>query len=340
MPKSPTISEIAKLAGVSKTTVSLILNHREHEGRFSEKTVQKINAIIKEQNYHPSFMARSLSTGKTKCLGIICGGIFKPLFSALMDAADARGYRLTFFLTNWNLEKEAECVEMAISKTVDGIILYGHTLENAKYESERLQKSSIPTVVLNGNENSLFPTVLDDFTPGMRSAIATFAATGHKHVALVHKPPLSGKLEPYLAQCEEFGVSPIELRFNGGEDDPKAIDAISREIAESKAEGVIIEDDRRCMRIAQRLSEMGMNIPQDLSAACVCNRDWFELSSPRIDILAYDDAKMAELAVDALANMIKGEKPPMRQLSKSYFIKRGGIIDREKDRNSEMRNSK
>ena len=74
------IEEIAKQLGVSKTTVSLVLNNKAKENRISDKIVRKVIALARELNYTPNHFARGLRKGTTNTIGLIIGDISNPFF--------------------------------------------------------------------------------------------------------------------------------------------------------------------------------------------------------------------------------------------------------------------
>jgi len=123
---SITISDIARHVGVTKSTVSTVLNDSRSNIRVSEGTRTKVLAAAKELNYRPSFSARSLAKGRTFSIGMICGDIHSPHFSELasraMQEVEARGYHLLLSVTQWiTMQNNLDCLETMINRGVDGI---------------------------------------------------------------------------------------------------------------------------------------------------------------------------------------------------------------------------
>lgn len=329
MSRIATIDEIAKLAGVSKTTVSLVLKQREgvftdRIHRVSAATAKKINDIIDELGYHPNYAARLLSNGSTRCIGFICGDMFAGLFSALLNATDAHGYRFSPLLTKWNLQKEVECIDMAVSKAVDGVIIYGHTLDQSVIAREKLLRNDIPAIVLDGEPSSAFPCVNNDFSCGLSEAFEQFMRTAHRKVALLVNSKYSGKLEPYIALCDNFAFKPIVLSLS----DDVSNEEIARRLIDSQADGAIIENDFTCMHIINALEKLGVEVPKDISLACICTPSWMSLVQPPVDIIAYDTQSLADLAVRTLINRIEGKSVSSLQRVNTSLITRGGVIGR------------
>src|SRR4051812_29456496 len=118
------IRDLAKIAGVSVTTVSRVLNNHPY---VSEEKRHKVLAAIKESNYQPNINAVHLSMGKTFLVGVVVPFIDHPYFSLLIKgiAAEAlrHNYKLVLFQTNYEKDKELEALQMIKQKQIDGLII-------------------------------------------------------------------------------------------------------------------------------------------------------------------------------------------------------------------------
>lgn len=118
---------IAELSGYSKTTVSFVLNGVSKEKNISKTTQEKILRIAEEHNYKINRLARSLSTGKTNCLGFIVPSISNPFFGNLARSiekfAGESGYSVMIASTGEEFERELQLLEEFSSRSLDGIIL-------------------------------------------------------------------------------------------------------------------------------------------------------------------------------------------------------------------------
>lgn len=135
-PKRITIKDIAKEAGVSETTVSRFLNKKfEYMGH---DTRLKIEKVVKELNYRPSNIARSLKSNKSKLLGAVIADIENSfsniIIKGLIDRANALGYSLMVSISNNSIERENEGIRTFIDNGVEGLIV------NTVTDSETLLK--------------------------------------------------------------------------------------------------------------------------------------------------------------------------------------------------------
>ena len=122
MPAS--ITDVAKLANVSVTTVSRAINNHPY---VSDKTKRRIRKAMQELNYYPNNIAQQLRGQKTKLIGVTISFITNPFFAYLVDAIEKRakqlGYRLTILQTSDNPKLEQFYVDLIAKKQMDGMII-------------------------------------------------------------------------------------------------------------------------------------------------------------------------------------------------------------------------
>ncbi|EGO86867.1 LacI family transcriptional regulator, partial [Clostridium botulinum C str. Stockholm] len=122
--KKITMKDIAIKAGVSKATVSMVLNKKD--SKISRATKEKIIKLAEDLNYIPNGIARSLTTKKSETIGIVLPDITNPFFSemarAIEDTANKLDYNVIFCNTDSNFKKEENYIKLLISKLVDGVI--------------------------------------------------------------------------------------------------------------------------------------------------------------------------------------------------------------------------
>jgi len=121
------INKIAELAGVSKTTVSFVLNGRGDEKNISQVTQKKIIDIAQQNNYQANFIARSLSIGRTYTIGFIVPDISNPFYGNMIKHiefyAEKRGYSVMVASTGEDINKEIKLLESFKARQIDGVIV-------------------------------------------------------------------------------------------------------------------------------------------------------------------------------------------------------------------------
>ncbi|NME82687.1 LacI family DNA-binding transcriptional regulator [Clostridium sp. SM-530-WT-3G] len=142
----PKIQDVAKLAGVSPTTVSRVLNDR---GYISAETKEKVNKAMKELNYYPNDVARSLYNKRTNLIGIILPTTSNPFFGELTfyieTICNSLGYKVLLCNSLNNIDKEKNYLEMLMRNQVDGIIVGTHNQGILDYKNDNLAVVSIDT---------------------------------------------------------------------------------------------------------------------------------------------------------------------------------------------------
>ena len=126
-PKRTKLEDVAKLAGVSKTTVSRVLNKR---GYLSEATIAKVYAAMKELNYQPNTIARQLFKQKTNMVGLIFPTVNNPFFGQLVARLEQilyeHGYKVLIGNSQNNPQKEEDYLNQLLNHQVDGLIVGAH----------------------------------------------------------------------------------------------------------------------------------------------------------------------------------------------------------------------
>lgn len=144
--KRITISDIAKEAGVSKTTVSRYLN--ANYGYMSEETRERIRVIIENHGYIPSSVARTLKSKKSKLIGVIANTLRYQVgaqtITGINDVCSRYGYGTVVCCSNDNLEDEVQAIQLCLNQQVDGIVIIPS--ENSIQRYQALCEQGIPVV--------------------------------------------------------------------------------------------------------------------------------------------------------------------------------------------------
>jgi len=123
--KQLTIEDVAALAGVSRQTVSRVINDRD---KVAEATRQRVLSAVEDLEYRPSKVARALVTHHTETVGLVVGDIANPFFPevarGVVDTAQARGYNVFLCNSDGDVELEARILHSLADHAVDGVIIY------------------------------------------------------------------------------------------------------------------------------------------------------------------------------------------------------------------------
>ncbi|MFQ1047179.1 catabolite repressor/activator [Avibacterium paragallinarum] len=138
------LDELAKLAGVSRTTVSYVINGKAKQYRVSDKTIEKVESLIKEYDFRPNIMAAGLRAGKSNAIGLIIPDFENMSYARIAHRLEqlfrARGYQLLIACSNDNPDNEIECARHLFQRKIDALIVSSVLPESNLF----YQESNIP----------------------------------------------------------------------------------------------------------------------------------------------------------------------------------------------------
>ncbi|SQK76697.1 Catabolite repressor/activator [Tatumella ptyseos] len=121
------LDEIARLAGVSRTTASYVINGKARQYRVSEKTVEKVMAIVREYNYQPNAVAAGLRAGRTRSIGLVIPDLENTSYTRIANylerQARQRGYQLLIACSEDQPDNEIRCIEHLLQRQIDALIV-------------------------------------------------------------------------------------------------------------------------------------------------------------------------------------------------------------------------
>ena len=213
-----TIKDIARLARVSKATVSAVINSRSG---ISSDTRARVLEVVNRFNYKPNQIARSLSVRSTKSIGLIIKEIDNPYFTKIMkgvfDTCSRQGYTVFLGSSELAYDQEEQSVQAFVSQQVDGVLITPMQDENRDftYLSELLAKK-YPLVMIGEVKN--FRTNVVDIRniEAAYQAVNYLIQQGHRHIAYLAGPPTSLHSDE---RCEGYRRALLEHSIPAAESD-------------------------------------------------------------------------------------------------------------------------
>lgn len=314
------IKDVARLAGVSPTTVSRVINGT---GATSPRTTQRVLEAIEALGYQPNLLARSLRVQRSKLLGFLVIDIESPVFARLAkhieDTATRKGYNLILCNVGENPKKEKEYLEVFIQRQVEGIIFSRVSDESLLYKTPQL--SRIPYVVLDRNlEREEAPTVkLDNYQAGALAAEHLFSL-GHQYIACITGPLkikiCRERLEGFTETAQKKGVPAENLfvvegnfKIDGGKMGMEKILALPH-----PPTAIFCMNDLMALGAISAIREGGFSIPEDFSVIGLDNTILSEYSYPPLTTVAQPFDQMAKEAINLLLKLIEGKKVRKKEI--------------------------
>jgi len=297
---APTVTDVAREAGVSPSTVSRALAN----GIVHPKTREAVLQAAAKLGYTPNRAARALINGRTGNLGLIVPDIANPYFTAVVKGILAHvrttDYQLVLADSVEDTGRERECLD-AMLRTTDGLLICSPRLDDAELAA---RVDSGRTVVINRLIDGL-ACVTTDPTVGVEQALQHLAALGHKHLAYVSGPPGSWseqRRQAGLAQAAGLGlevttVPSVTPTYTSG------LLAADLVLATS-ATAVIAFNDMLAIGILNRLAARGVRVPDDLSLVGNDDIAMAALCAPALTTVATPKEDLGTLAAELLPRLL------------------------------------
>jgi LacI family transcriptional regulator len=271
----PTIADVARLAGVSKSTVSRVLNENVHYMR--PQTRDRVAQAITALGYNPSSVARSLISKRTHAVGLLVSDVSNPFYPDVIhgveDVAIARGYDVFLCNTNYDVERGIAYARSLVAKQVDGVLIMTSNVSDEWMQD--LVRCQVPVVILDwdtrGIPGSAMRSILIDYETGIQAAVDHLLSLGHTRLAHVSGPlryPTSRqRRDSFLHALSSRGIDPAgvtiiegNLRIDGGSAAMHKIMAMP-----NRPTAVFCANDLMAMGMIWSSAEWGLTIPDDLS---------------------------------------------------------------------------
>ncbi|WP_342553395.1 LacI family DNA-binding transcriptional regulator [Paenibacillus sp. FSL R7-0652] len=195
-----TIKDIAKLAGVSYSTVSKALND---DPRIKPATKQKVLAVAEKHQYRKNMLARQLSTGRSNIIGFVLDELSNPLFSnisgSLHTELKKRGYQMILVAAD-------DGVDVFSQLRVDGCILWDYALDNRDAFWKKFATLNMPCFVLGTDEAPNSPYIKIDRKEGLFKAVEHLKSFGHSRIGFIGNSQ-HVKLEGYREALQRTGLT-------------------------------------------------------------------------------------------------------------------------------------
>src|SRR6266487_1591963 len=271
--KRPSMYDVARLAGVSQTTVSFVINNVP-DTNIPQETRDRIRSAVEELGWRPNAMARGLSLRRSHTIGLIADEVATSphagkIIQGAQDAAWANNKILEVISTNRRAEVEAAAVEMLLERQAEGII-YATMYHQPVMVLPGLKQ--VPTVLLDCYvEDRSLPSVVPDEVQGGRTATEVLLQKGHRRIGFINNvdpiPATSGRLEGYkqalAAYDVPFDVGLVCSGAIGGAEGYHCAQELMR--LPEPPTALFCFNDTMAMGAYDAVKELGLTIPDDVA---------------------------------------------------------------------------
>lgn len=321
-----TINEIAKLAGVAKSTVSRYLNG----GHVSAATKEKIKRVVEAENYQPNSFAQSLKAKRTNFIGVIAPTLDSFTTSQALMAIDEelkhQQYTTLIINTSKSIEREIEALLNFSRQKVDGIILLA--TEITKQHTDIISGLDIPVLIVGQETTCCHCIVYDDYHAGYEIG-RKVAGKGHRSVVYLGVPEMDvavgvTRKQGVLDGLASLGVTDVptvvaSFEFEDGMTRTELI------LQEHRPSAIICATDTLALGALKTLSTHQQCVPEDVSLAGFGGYHISALIHPSLTTVRFKNAEAGVLAAKTIIRLLDGEPVPERQVC-GYTVIEGDSI--------------
>lgn len=317
--KTHSIAEIAQICGVSKATVSRVINNISQG--VGPETREKVLKTIRELNYRPNALARSVATSKSGTIGLIIPDVsnffYPKIIRGVTDYMDSCGYSVIVANSDYDPEREAQQLLRLVDRRVDGILLCSG-VSNKDFLCD-FRKHNIPLALLGRNfDNSCSDaSIIGNNVRGAYKSASYLLKNGSRRVVYVEgNPHIAGskqRLQGYYQAHQEFGIAVREEFIISGEYSIAFGQEIARKLLDSGMEfdAIMTGSDLIAIGLLSELKRAGVRVPEDVQLIGFDNIELTSMVTPALSTISKPHYQMAQHISEQLIRIIQGETIPL-----------------------------
>lgn len=315
---TPTMRDVAKLAGVSQATVSYIINGRKgQQSRISKMTEERVRAAMTELNYVPNDAARHLRRNHSDRICLVIGGLGSPFGEALVGdverVAATYGYSLTIALGG-SAKREQQVIQQIRQRMADGLII--ESASSPTDDLRALARSGVPLVVMsNRHEPDGFDVVATTELDAVTVAITSLLEKGHVRFGVVVHTAEREAIEPRV-QCVRDTLAsagiplPDEMIVTGAESRTKTFGSVRALLSRAdRPTALYSTSDIGAISALWAAQSLNLRVPDDLAVAGTGNIAEGEITQPALSTIGAVHQPFTEIA-EMLFQRLTGAAPP------------------------------
>ncbi|WP_448212950.1 LacI family DNA-binding transcriptional regulator [Colwellia sp. MEBiC06753] len=313
-----TINDVARIAGVSKRTVSRVLNG---SGAVGEATRDKINAVIQELNYQPDKQARGLASKRSYLLGLIYDNpdalYIDQVQRGALDICTSLGFELVVHPCQWNKNDFiADCLTFISRSQVDGVLILPPVSES-KELAKALRDKNFPYVrIASADLDDPSNIVISNDRKAMEEIAELLCQLGHQDIAIISGPQQfcssRERLQGLLTSLNQRGVTISEQRIIEGKNSyDSGIDCAKQLLSTTPLPTAIFaNNDEMAAGVIRVASDLGIKIPDEVSLVGFDDNIFASRIIPSLTTIKRPVEEIAALATTKLIESFNSEHKP------------------------------
>lgn len=308
------IKEVAERAGVSTSTVSRVLSGKSYA---SEKSRQTVLAAVRELDYKPNVLAKSLKMGRTNTIALIVPSIENDIFPIIArgveDTARKNGFTVILCNTDDDLAVEIDYINKIRTRWVDGLIVC--TMQEGSSHIGELHKEGFPIVLVERVVNTTIDAVVIDNYQAAYNAVAYLIRTGHTRIMLAlgntNLNIYAKRLDGYKAALHDYQIPFDEDLIVREGDTTSSFYYLTHNLLDRgvQFDAVFATTDAKAIVVIRALKDRGFRIPEDISVMGFDNVEISSMMDPPLSTVSQPLYEIGALAARKLFRLIKTKHP-------------------------------
>lgn len=323
--RAATGADVARVAGVSQATVSLVMTGKA-DGRISSENRARVLQAARDLGYQPNAAARSLRLGRARSIALIVPNVANPFFASVLlgaeRAARARRYAVMLLDTGGDPDWLDWIGEVLADRAADGCIVYAAD-PIPERKIRRLGRHVVLVEAVARGAGSLGLDIAD----GMRQAVEHLAKLGHRRIAHLEadydKGTFRVRREAYRATLDGAGLLDGATVVGRARFDIESSTAAARAMLERdpRPTAIMCDDDLLAAGVYKAARSMGLEIPGDLSVVGFDDIELARMLEPELTTVAIPAERIGEATVDAMLALLEGGRPATSTLSLTLRVR-------------------
>lgn len=306
------MKDVAQKAGVSKATVSHVINGT----RFvSEKTKSKVRKAMDDLNYHPNFAARSLRSQQSRIIGFLVPDVTNYFFINLVKGIEGilreNGYHLLVSNSDDNLETEKWQLKVFNGQMIDGLIM-ASTAHDHSFLDEYI---NYPVIFIDRKPNGYNKgdCILVKNEEGTYQAIKALIDKGHKRIGFISGLPglttTVERIDGYKKALTDNGMKIDEKLIQSGDSRLESgFDLTGKLLKNTDITVLFVANNMMMEGTMKYIKEKKVKIPEDIAIMAFDDKQWFSFTNPSVSAVKQPSSQIGKRAAKLLLQRIKGEE--------------------------------
>lgn len=328
--KNPTLKEVARLAGTSIATASVVLNQTSQVSNkyVSDELSKRVLDAARQLYYRPNIPARRMKGKSGKFLAILVPQFENVYFHRIVigaeNYANTRNYTLSIFTTYDQEEKELKYIENLISLQVDGVLI--SPAQTHSKSVALLEKTGIPYVVIDRPlADKSYDFVSIDYYQTALNGTNLLIENGHRRIGFIGwkhpMPSITERVRGFKDAVWNHGISPEDVYIWEGERNREvACQLMLDELERRSLTAIFAAHHQLAEGIIDAIHRLNKKIPEDISVLIFGNPVWATMTQPKISCITQPDMEIGRKAAELIIDQLENSKHQCREYLLPYEL--------------------